>query len=296
MKTIFIIGLTLLVARNSYCQNIDHLIEKLICTSNFYQSLDAYDQDVLYALSDYELQADSLAEYMDGHNDSLQQDSIIGFNLIDYYQSEIDDLIHKICMHPKFNTVVIEERLRKSGVNVAVSEDRKMFNFSYYSKNGGTAIMMNSYIFYMPWKRFIEDLSDDFYTDGYQEIYKVQNGNTDSYLFIGSSRGCTSCFISYFQYFDFDSEDLSISLRADKEIYNRSWEQEMQYSPNDTSIFVSYLTDDFMGTCQLDQDLLYDQYVDSEFKKKKCELTYKFNGDTFVFENSTEINFEEDEE
>ncbi len=218
---------------------------------------------------------------------SYGKDSIINYMLCVAFHEKIKDQLQEMCLHPDFIRLSPQIFSLPYGMDVSVSEDQKLWNFSYYSQNGGTARIMKSMVFYAPQKKFWfnsesfdEKLDNSFNDDGYARIYNLSNGKRPNYLLHGYAKLCSTCSFHYFKHVQIDKGGVDVKLV--KYFENRGWGQKMNYNPRDSILTFDCKTDDMMKICDCPLDEEIEIKGETVPKGTKCSCTYKFNGSSFV--------------
>jgi len=279
--------------------------EKLIAkTNNYlekYSKLSPFGSEEFISLDKSGLPKNLINEinknYME--YDGYTQDSISEFNLILEFQGVIIENLTSIISHKKFKDNKIEDLIRQDfDLSIAVSDDKKLFNFSLDEKTGGTYRSRISITHYTN-DSIVPSMNNNdpheiinqhqvFEGDGFDNIYSLETEQGTKYVLTGFVRGCSSCF------------ELNLMLVNNKSgffekdfsyIINTRFPQECTLDYNSTSktIVVDYITDDLTTDCDctnyamLDENE-YNNYSDSDETEpitKRCHCTFEFNGLNF---------------
>ncbi|PCJ67586.1 MAG: hypothetical protein COA58_00175 [Bacteroidetes bacterium] len=234
-----------------------------------------------------------LSDTSDEYSLTQNKDSVSTFYMLAYFQGKILYNIDQMFTHDRLtaNNIVTQINTDDTDLHIAVSNDKKMYNFSLNEKSGGTYRSQFSTMYYtdIPSGNLPEEVTEEpsnnpyavFESDGYSDIYSIDTEEGTKYVLTGYVRGCSYCFETYVQLVQFKNgsfqEDFIYSLNL------RSWEDGVNYDPITKTITVSYETDDLTTECHCSnngEDYNYNN-EEHELIKKKCFCSFEFNGSNF---------------
>lgn len=286
--------------------------DKLIAqTNNYleeYASLSPFGG--YYALEDFKISKKEIKELLksDSENFTPDKDSVDAYAMISYLQQKIIDNIYKLTAHKKFLENDITGLLQQGDLNIAVSDDKKLYNFSLYEKTGGTYHSYISVMYFTELKeaRWVSAYDSEeesetnpyniFASDGYSEIHTLDTQEGTKYVLTGSVRGCSYCFATYILVVKNAGGTLKPEFAYN--LVLRSWEDSLVYNPETKTITVDYETDGLTDDCYCineassekteqetsDTDTLDEENTDTKEQEsimKQCHCIFEFNGLTF---------------
>jgi hypothetical protein len=214
------------------------------------------------------------------HALSKNKDSIEVFELIYYFQEKISGHIHKIINHPDFLKHEIQKLITSDELHIAISDDKKLYNFSYDEKTGGSYREQVSIMYYTDYipkdSSELADFESIFISDGYNQIHTLQTDEGTKYVLTGSIRGCSYCFFSFVQLISFKENKFIEEFMYSVE--SRDWNDGVAYNHETKTIVVDYHIDDLTPTCSCGDEV----YNNDNSFYINCKSTYIFNG--LIFE------------
>ncbi len=254
-------------------------------------------------------------EYLSEHKDSIEHRP-----LARYFQTKIVANLKKIIAHDKFEDHNIESLLKTSehsdsDLEVTISEDRKLYNFSLPQKTGGSYRSKISVMHYTEIKQevpitqeeiaqmveqtIIRDPSREIknknnpyeifkYSDGYNGIYSIKTNEGTKYVLTEFIWGCTLCFTTGVLLVTL--EDGIFKKEFAYSVTSRSWEDGVCYNPETQTIVADYITNLYSPDCHCNHHPLPEKESDDTKEKpeKKCRCTFEFNGSTFALTQSSQ--------
>jgi hypothetical protein len=232
--------------------------------------------------------------------ESNSKDSITEFDLLNEFQVLIIQNIESLIAHQRFNENRIEEVLMQDlDLHIAVSSDRKLFNFSLSEKTGGTYQSQISIMHYTDLlidktanpKEFNSGERSNPYSvfegDGFGEIFLISTNSGPKYVLTGFVRGCSYCFETNIMLVSYTDEGFKQDFYYS--VNSRSWEGGVSYDAKTKTITADYTTDDLTTDCDCIQDTEEEVGLiisnakpeEAEPEEQKCYCTFKFNGVNF---------------
>ncbi len=258
-----------------------------------------------YPISEFKLSKKETIELLiDADYDatlSQNKDSIQSYHMIFYFQEKIIERINQLTSHPEFQKVNIRQLINSSELNIAVSDDNKLFNFSFDEKAGGTyrsQISITHYTDFNPKDSTqLSEFNSFFSSDGYGEIYTLKTDEGTKYVLTGYVRGCSYCFQSFVRLISFNDNKFKEEFMYSKT--NRDWNDGVTYNHDTKTIVVDYHIDDLTPYCHCSGDIEehkfnYDKYADNKYSVN-CQCKFIFNGLTFelVEESWKKVNIDD---
>ncbi len=217
---------------------------------------------------------------------SENHDSISNWYMIYYYQEKIKKHLKSIVNHSYFSQCDIRKLITSDELSIVVSEDKKLVNFSFDEKTGGT---YRSRISIMHYAEFIpENLSQEeefqtfFSSDGFNHIYSIDTENGVKYVLTSFVRFCSLCFGTSVRLVSFHNgkfiEDFEVNAQS------RNFDGGVSYNPLRKIIDVDYFLDDLTSYCNCNpiseaKGELSEE--DLDVFNYNCKYSYVFNGSTF---------------
>lgn len=215
------------------------------------------------------------------------KDSIESLFIIFYFHGKIEEKINQIIKHPDFQKVNIKELIKSKELSIVVSEDKKLFNFSFDEKTGGTyrsRISINHYTDFIPKDSTqLSEFDSFFSSDGYNEIFTLNTEEGTKYVLTGNVRNCSYCFESFVRLIVFKDNEFKEEFMYS--VNNRDWNDGVSYNHETKSIVVDYYIDDLTPFCKCNGEIAeenfdFDIYADNTFSIN-CLCKFNFNGSAF---------------
>lgn len=276
--------------------------EKVIAETNEYLSryceLNPFADNELVAIEDADLPNKVTKELKKEMLEYGPADSISNMDLIFLYQDLIVGNINILLNHSKFQENKIETLLnRDCDLSIAISSDRRLFNFSLAEKTGGTYRSRISITYHTESSppEISESIFQDrpeqdglFEGDGFSGIYLLPSDSGRMYLLTSYVRGCSYCFETSATVISWNGEYFESEF--DYSVNSRDWNGGVSYDSALQMIVVDYVTDDLTPECSCGWYSSY--YEDEEYQDDseddeglpesiKCHCTFQFNGKTF---------------
>lgn len=248
--------------------------------------------DEYYPISDFGLSKKEIKELLLNADDdailSNSKDSIQQHFMIEYFQGKIEKNINQIVRHPDFRKVNIRDLIKSDELSIVVSEDNKLFNFSFDEKTGGTyrsQLSITHYTDFAPQDPVqLSKFNSFFSSDGYNGIYTLNTNEGTKYVLTGFVRGCSSCFETSVRLIVFKDGEFKEDFMYS--VMNRDWNDGVLYDHETKTIIVDYHTDDLTPFCSCsgeiddDDEFNVDGVADDAFSIH-CRCRFVFNGSTF---------------
>ena len=244
-----------------------------------------------YPISEFGLSKKEIKELLiDADYDatlSQNKDSIQSDHMIFYYQKKITERINQIIRHPDFQKVNIKELITSDELSIVVSDDNKLFNFTFDEKTGGSYRSQISIIHYVDFipkdSTQLTEFNSFFSSDGYSKIYTLKTDEGTKYVLTGYVRGCSYCFLSFVRLITFKDNEFKEEFMYS--VNNRDWNDGVSYNHETKTIFVDYHIDDLTPYCQcageIDEEKFhYDKNAETDFSIN-CKCEFIFNGKNF---------------
>ena len=222
------------------------------------------------------------------------KDSVLQEIAIELMQQKITRNIEKMIQHKEFTRYDLHFLFANTGLSVAVAPDKKLYNFSFDAKNGGSYRMMISVTHYTGLDpvlaRAASSLEEEkpsgpyaiFHSDGYDRIDTISSTAGTKYVLTSTIRTCNLCFVNTVDLVSFrDSVFLQEFHHA---VELRTWDEAMKYDPATRTIAVAYNTDDLTRDCscgEVAQDNEQKQGEEKELYLRHCECLFRYDGDNF---------------
>ncbi|MDG5816149.1 hypothetical protein QA601_13730 [Chitinispirillales bacterium ANBcel5] len=290
MKILFTVILLPIIVFGQTKSDFEKLIEETNQYLNQYSLLspfaDEYYSISTFGLSKKEIKEDFEDEYYDEML-SENKDSIQSYYMIMYFQRKITENINQIVKHPYFCKVSIKELLNSNELSIVVSEDNKLYNFSFDEKTGGTyrsRISITHYTEFFPQDSTqLAEFNSFFKSDGYNGIFTLKTDEGTKYVLTSSARVCLSCFETSVRLITFKDNEFKEEFKYS--VSSRDWNEGVSYNHETKTIAVDYHIDDLTPQCycsgETDEDKFsFDVFADNEYSIN-CKCKFVFNGKTF---------------
>jgi|AntRauTorcE11897_2_1112592.scaffolds.fasta_scaffold21196_2 hypothetical protein len=288
--------LALFLAFSSFGQS-DSPFDRLIEETNRY--LTQYGEVEVfggyYAIQDLDLTAEEKSELLTEHDFDTaltpKKDSIQAFHLIEFLQDKVTGGLLRITEHEGFAEHPIENELNSDVLEILVSEDRKLFIFSFDMKNGGTYKGEIAMMFYEGLGNSESNSTafSQIRREGVYEIHTLNSQEGKKYLLVGGIVGCATCYESFVQLIQPKGDKLESQFAYALNLRN-GWDNPIEFDPETQRISAEYETDDLTTECVCEdqsddeESYLYNQTENSQMKK--CRCIFEFNGSTFELVDS----------
>ncbi len=238
--------------------SFDKLIQETNHYLNQYATLSPFDSEY-HLISSFDLAqkeredliAEANTDIYYGQSLSANKDSILSQYMISYLQKRITGHLNQIVKHPDFQKKDIQNLITSDEMSIVVSDDKKLYNFSFDEKTGGT---YRSQISMMYYSEFVPEDSTQanefqsfFSSDGYTGIYTLNTPEGVKYVLTSSTRFCSLCFASTVRLVSFTKDHFIEEFIHS--IATRSWEGGVYYDPIKKIINVDYILDDLTSNC-----------------------------------------------
>ncbi len=258
--------------------------------------------DVLFSMSP--LENCTLKEYGLSHTDerirdyrgypiATDTDVILQVNVMSFYRDRINENIQSILNYPSIIQYDLVGLLHH--VQVAKSEDGRLYILKYYEDDGGSMAFFRTFIHYrsehngvvnhFPVYNIAEsgDPNAPFEENGYDSIYTIKTTAGNKYLLFGVGQSCHTCVSNCFELVSY--KDSNFVKEFNSFATSRAWNTTVTYDKKDTVIDVLFYSDDVNGGC-----ICSDTFQDEKRRNHSCHYIYKFNGSTFELKKQ-EIEF-----
>lgn len=230
-------------------QVLDTLINRVNFEMNRYRSVSPWDEAV--ALDSTGLSPEERLEFLrEGYAEGDSQ-MVEPFSLQEYYRYRVDSAVHQLFKHPDLMEADLESRLNGYVIHTT---DRRFLQISFEENTGGSYRSNITYYLYRgPQGTFGFDGydADVLNRDGYYRIIPLGTSqDTSIYLYMGSVRGCNTCYGQYFGTFQVSTS--GIEERFSFHVDTRSWGEvfDLDFSADGDSIVrVLYEADDLNNGC-----------------------------------------------
>ena len=307
MKTIITLILLPIIAFGQTKSNFKKLIDETNHYLSQYSKLNPYDHKYL-PISGFGLSKNEIKELLiDADYDatlSQNKDSIYTYHMTHYFKEKIIERINLIIRHPDFRKVNIKELITSDELAIVISDDNKLFNFSFDEKEGGTYRSRISIMHYMDFiqqdSTQLEKFNSFFSSDGYSNIYTLYADEGIKYVLTGYVRGCSYCFTTFVWLISFKDNEFSTDFAYS--VDNRDWNDGVTYNHETKTIYVDYHIDDLTPYCYCSGEIDKDKFSYDKFANNKtsinCQCKFIFNGSTFelVEESWKKVNNEDRKE
>lgn len=290
MKFILTLILVPVLAFGQKPSSFKKLIKETNKSLNHYEQLSSFS-DQYYQISSFGLsKKETEVLISEANNESAltkNNDSIFSQGMISYFQGKIINQINQIIRHSEFQKHDIKKLITSDELSIAVSEDKKLYNFHFDEKTGGTyrsRISITHYTDFKPGDIKEETAFEKFFSgDGYSGIYALPTDEGTKYVLTGNVIGCASCFTTFVRLIAFKNnafkEDFLYSVT------NRDWNEGVHYNPETKTIDVVYHTDDLTPFCDCSGNVAYDVSIYDAYNKDdtplNCTCKFIFNGTNF---------------
>ncbi len=315
---------------DNYSEPPQESFEELISETNEYltqySKVNANPLSGIYKMDDFEFSEKEMKTFLQyledyGFKDlSAHKDSIEHRPLAMFFQTKIVLQLKKIIAHEKFEDHNIESLLKtsehsNSDLEITISEDRKLYNFSLPEKTGGSYRSKISVMHYTEIKQevpvtqqeiaqmieqtIIKDSSREIknknnpyeifkYNDGYNGIYSIKTNEGTKYVLTEFVWGRTLCFTTGVLLVKL--EDGIFKKEFAYSVTSRSWEDGVRYNPETQTIVADYITNLYSPDCLCNHHPLPEKESDDigEKAEKKCHCAFEFNGSTFELTQSSQ--------
>lgn len=229
---------------------------------------------------------------------SKNKDSVHSIFIVEYYAFRIKENIDKIFNHPAAIKLDFLSYFDAEYSNSWVSEDGKFAQISYYSNNGGTYQMQETYLIYKTHKDSlsfahlnkingtgVKSKFENFRNDGYARALEIKDSKRTKYVLFGGVKGCSLCYYEWISLVYFDGEEFIFEF--DLEVATRDFSGSIEYNSEKKEVKVKYKTNDLTETCAC--ALIDDtaDYIDLEAEaavtpeNTSCYCHFIYNGKTF---------------
>lgn len=276
MRSKFILILTLAPflllgqEQQDYCK----LIDKINHYFEWYGSL--YPNDGYLAISNFGLsEQERIALIEENNYDRIltrNKDSIQSEFMIYFYQDQIIDHLYQLVGHSEFQIKGLS-KLTTEELSIVVSEDNKLFNFSFDEKTGGTYRTRISIMHYTDLVDVDLIQKKEFYSyfnsNGYNNIYNLNTDEGTKYVLTGDVRGCSYCFETFVCLVSFKDNKIIEDFKY--LVNNRDWEDGVYYDHETKTINAAYHVDDLTPFCSCSQD----KYEEASYNETETIFAYK---------------------
>lgn len=218
---------------------------------------------------------------------SAGRDSVLSDFMIGYLQPKIVNRLTELTRHPDFLKHDIRKLISSEELSVVVSDDNKLFSFSFDEKTGGSyrsRISLVHYTGFIPGDSAESAAFQSFFDpDGCGSIYTLHTEEGTKYMLTGYVRGCSYCFRTFVRLIAFSDnqfrEEFSYSVT------NRDWNDGVQYDHETRTVKVDYHLDDLTPYCscsgEADEDTIRDNSEGEVQYRINCRCMFVFNGKSF---------------
>lgn len=260
--------------------DFDGLIERAQYLFGIYYPLDSAYSEEVYSIYDFELHDEDVnalkKELRHRINErEIPEDSIYRWELIGFLQERLVDQLDQIVRHPDFYQHDVWEKIGAEDLGLVMSKDKRLVNFSFDAKTGGTyQARISRFYLIKSEKEIIDITSEDFArTDGYTHIYRLDTEEGVKYVLTGAVRGCLLCFETFVQLIN---ENLIEEFHH--AVVTREFNEGVSYDPVTNSIRVAYQTNDLTPSCSCENA---ETPIELE-RKTPCNCVYIFDGKNFA--------------
>lgn len=216
---------------------------------------------------------------------NAEQDSVESFFVSIWLQEKIMENLKMLAAHKDFINYDIANLLKSNEINIAVSNDKKLYNFSIDEKSGGSyrsRLSTTHYIKTAPNNAGFQSIdvseSDSFIfpRDGLDHIYTIETIEGTKYILSTTVRFCNTCFYSSIYLVSYRNDAFVEEFRYSVE--SRDPESGVWYEPENQVVYVDYFVDDLNKDDHITEIFKEEEYNDMHIKH---ERSYIFNGKTF---------------
>jgi hypothetical protein len=273
-------------------RSIEKIAEDLNNSLNQYSRLSPFGEEYL-EIASFNLSKKETKELLvEANYDatlSKNKDSIQSYQMIDYFQTEIESSLNQILIHTDFQKYNISELITSDELHIVPSDDNKLFNFSFDAKTGGTYRHRISMMHYTDFDN--NDSTNPvsfpsfFESDGYDEIYTLQSDSGVKYVLTGGVRGCSYCFQTFVRLVSFNNNEFTEDFYYSVDL--RDWNGGAYYNHETKTIEVDYNIDDLTPYCYCNGALTEDDdiFIYNKYEKQEnlinCKCKFVFNGVNF---------------
>lgn len=279
------------------------LIEMITETNFFFKEHQKTHPDFgLVSLEKHHLTLNKLAEMgikVEGEI-STNSDSIHSLLVVEYYALKIDENITKILNHPEALPMDFLDYFDQEYSHSWLSGDGKFGQISYYSNNGGTYRVQETFLFYKPSpsQLIFSHLNnilvrgnghpfEQFHPDGYGRVHEIKDSTITKYVLTGGVKACSTCYYEWISLVYFNGKEFVFEFNL--EVESRDYNESIEYYSESKEIKVRYYTDDLIPTCACsfadDEDL--EDYIDLEAEAAVtqegtfCYCLFTYDGKNF---------------
>lgn len=248
-----------------------------------YESLSPWGEQ-LYSLKACGISKDVANQIMKEHVDTFDSitDSLDFFDLQTILKVLIGNELEKTVHHVDFEGFPLDSFLQSKSLDIVISPDRKLWNFSYFENTGGTYHSKVSYMHYqgltskelMSFDRFE---SEFFHPDGYSIIQQFEDQGTVYYVLIGGAKTCGTCMAEYLNIVYFDGEKLSSNFSITLDFrYWISNGYEISFDSESKELMLRFVSNEKDVDClEIFSANLMAYEIDEELAKQ-CECRFRF--------------------
>lgn len=203
-----------------------------------------------------------------------QQDSIAPGVVIEFLNEKICDYLDVIIRHPNFFEYNISEEIGIEELNIIISDDQRLINFSFDEKTGGSyqSRISRLYLFDKEIDKIIDISEMPFvYPDGYKKISILKSEHGVKYVLESSVKTCNQCFTTFIQLINSNLKEVFVYSSMHRNLNDGAF-----YNPKTQTIQVHYQTDDLTPNCNCENNTDTQQNA-----ILTCNCTFVFNGYTF---------------
>ena len=287
-KLFLLFGFLPLLSMTQSKSSLLRLIDQTHYYLNQYEKLNPLGQDY-HPIESFSLSKKETREFIAGANYDAtltpNKDSVETYYAIFYFQDKITEHLIKIIQHPQFTQVNIPKLLESNELFIAVSEDQKLYNFSFSEKTGGTYRSRISIMHYTEFEPkdslAVQQFNSSFAGDGYSQIFTLHTSQGTKYVLTGYVRGCSYCFESFVELISFT--ELEVQHEFSYSVNNRNWNDGVTYLPETQTIEIDYHTDDLTPYCFCDPEFEWDwdDVDEHNIPFINCKCKFIFNGSQF---------------
>lgn len=222
-----------------------------------------------------------------------RRDSVMHEIAIPIMQQKITRNIQKMIEDEDLANYDLHVQFANTGLTVAVAPDKKLYNFSFDAKNGGSYRMSISLVHYTGLDPRLARLTSSleekpagpyvtFRSDGYDRIDTISSTEGTKYVLTSTVRACNLCFVSTLDLVSF--RDSAFVQEFSYSVELRTWEETIKYDSATRTITVAYQTDDLTRTCGCGVDRMdneEDTTDDKDLPHRLCECMFRYDGVEF---------------
>lgn len=250
-----------------------------------FESINPFEEWV--SLKDFGL-THSQMKGIDAKEFSKRKDSVYTETMRGYLQEKLLQKIDLAANHKDFRKYVKPEW---GNVSVKISEDKKVYNITFFENTCGSHKSNVSVLYYFPeGKKPIRFETEDH--DGYDYIYQIKSKSGIKYLMKGNVMGCNTCYATYVRLINFEKgymvSDFDYSLFTRQSTYDYDSDLIM-YMEAEKAIMVEHYTDDLATYCKCTGDETPESTTGEPAPvTHRCFCRFNFDGNTFVLANRSD--------